>query len=657
MIRILQQDNRITKAIFAVVIGAAILTMVITLVPGIFDNGGAADSTVYATVHSPGFFGRLSGDSKTIKTEAVNRTAQAQLQQQKLPPFLLPYFMERAGQSMIERAILVIEADRLGLSVNDADLRRELKSGALSQYLFPNGNFIGDNQYISFVQSYFNMSVSDFEGEVKSDLELQRLEALITGGLAVSDTAVREAYRKEGTKVQFDYAVIAAADVKKTINPNDADLEGFYKQNAPRYASASPETRKIEFFSFDASNIPGGKPKVTDADIQAYYTAHQDQYKVEEQVQTRHILVQVARGADAKADAAAKAKAQDALNQLKAGGDFAALATKYSDDPGSKDKGGELPMIPTSNLDPAYGKAAIALNPGQTSDLVRSQFGYHIIQTINKQTSHVKPLAEVRDTIIPVLEQQKGGSAQQQFAQQMVDEARKNGMQKTADAHGMHITTTDYIAKDGVIGNLADASGLLTQAFSTAKGAAPASASTGEGYAVFQVDDVKPAHAPAFADIKTTLVNDYRDQKAPELMNAQLGKLAERARVLNDLKKAAAEMKVPLKTSALVNKDAQVPDIGSMAGPGAVAFSLPKGALSGPINTGQNGIVLQVSDKQEPTADEIAKAYTVTREKLLGTQRQELFGVYAETLMTKYTKSGAIVLGQKKAAPALPTGK
>ena len=81
-------------------------------------------------------------------------------------------------------------------------------------------------------------------------------------------------------------------------------------------------------------------------------------------------------------DAAAKAKAEDVLKQMKAGGNFAELAKKYSDDPGSKDKGGELPMIPTAQLDPAYAKAAMALKPGQTSDLVRSQFGYHIIQTI-----------------------------------------------------------------------------------------------------------------------------------------------------------------------------------------------------------------------------------------------------------------------------------
>ena len=79
-----------------------------------------------------------------------------------------------------------------------------------------------------------------------------------------------------------------------------------------------PETRKIQYVAFDASNLPGGKPQVSDADVQAYYNAHKDQYTVKEQVKTRHILIAVPAGADAKTDAAAKAKAEDLLKQIKA---------------------------------------------------------------------------------------------------------------------------------------------------------------------------------------------------------------------------------------------------------------------------------------------------------------------------------------------------
>ena len=656
MIRILQQDNRLTKAIFALVIGAAIITMVITLVPGIFDNGDTVNNaTVYAKIRTPGFFGRFTGDSAEVKTADVDRITEQQIQQQHYPEYAKPFLEPRIGQQQVERAVLQHEADRLGLAVSDDDLRTFLQKGTLSQYLFPDGKFIGQDAYINFVQQYFQVSVPEFESEVKSDLEVQRLQSLVTGGVTVSDAAVRADYMQQGTKVKFDYAVIAAADIKKTINPTDAELQDFFKKNAARYANAVPETRKIELFAFNASDVPGGKAPLSDADVQAYYTAHQEQYKVPEQVKTRHILITVPKGADAKTDAAAKAKAEDILKQIKAGGSFADLAKKNSDDPGSKDQGGELPMIPTSGLDPAYAKAAIALNPGQTSDLVRSSFGYHIIQTEAKDQAHSKSLAEVKDTIVAALQQDKLGAAEQDYANKLAAEAKKDGMQKAADANKLHLVTTDFIPKTGVIGVLADSSNVLAQAFTAAKGSAPATASTGEGYAIFQVLDINAAHAPDFADYKSHIADDYREQKTPELLNAQLIKLSDRAKVLNDLKKAAAEMNVPVKTSDLVGRDGQVADLGAMTGAAGVAFTLPTKGISGSINEGPNGGVLQLVDKQQPSADDIAKNFQASKDKLLNAQREEVFTVFAGTLMDRYQKAGAITYSAKQ--PASPFGK
>lgn len=656
MIRILQQDNRATKIIFWLVIGAAIITMVITLVPGIFDNGTVNDATLFATVRNPGFLGRISGDTTTITMADVQRQTEQQMRQQNLPPFYEQFLEARIGQQQVERAVLAHEADRLGLQVSDDDLRRELQTGPLSQYLFPNGKFIGEDHYMDFVQSYFGVSIAEFEKEVKEDLELQRLQALVTGGVSVSDAAVREAYMKQGTKVKFDYATISLEDIKKTINPSDADLQAFFKQNAARYANAIPETRKLQFISFEDANVPGGKSQVTDAEIQAYYNQHQDQYKVPEEVKTRHILIAVPKGASAQADAAAKAKAEDVLKQLQGGAKFADLAKKYSDDPGSKDQGGELPMIPTSSLDPAYAKAAMALNPGQTSGLVRSQFGYHIIQTEQKQPAHTKALAEVKDQISQQLQAQKDAAAAQNYANQLASEAKSKGMAATAAAHNLKLQTTDYIGRDGVIGTLADSSQVLSAAFSAPKNGPPQSASTGEGYAIFQVLDVKAAHAPDFTDWKPHVLDDYRAEKAPELLNQQLIKLSDAAKKDGGLKKAAATMNIPVKTSDLVGRQDQVTDLGAMSGQAAVAFDLPQGGISGPIDEGPNGAVLQITEKQQPTPEDVAKNLPSMRDKLLQQSQQEAFAVFAGHLMQRYEQAGAIAYSSNKKQSGVPLG-
>ena len=651
MIRILQQNNRFTKILFAIIIGAAVITMVITLVPGIFDNATTGDANVFATVRAPGFFGRL-GESSPIKATEVNQLAQRQLLQQRLPDFLLPYMAQRAGQILVQRSILKLEANRMGLQVSDEDLRRELQTGPFAQYLFPQGNFIGQDAYINFVQSAFQTSLADFESQVKSDLELNRLQAMITGGVTVSDNAVRDAYKIQGTKVKFDYAVVSADDLRKGINPSDSDLQGFFKQNQAKYATAIPETRKIEYAAFDASNLPGGKPQVTDAEVQAYYTQHKEQYEVKEQVKVRHILIAVPSGADPKIDAAAKAKAEDILKQIKSGGNFADLAAKNSDDPGSKVQGGELGFLDRGKTVPEFDKAAFTLAPGQTSELVKTQFGYHILQVEEKKTAHMRPVSEVKPEIVPVLEQQKSGLAMQNLATQLAAAAKSQGLAKVAAAKGLHLVTTDYLAKDGVVGGLADGSALLAQAFSAAKGAAPATVSTGDGFALFQVNDIKAAHAPDFTEYKQHILDDYREQQLPQLLNAQLNKLDDRAKVLNDLKKAAAEMNIPVKTSELVGKDGQVPDLGAMSGPGSVAFALPKGGISAPINAGRSGVVLSVLDKQEPTTDEIAKNFSQTREQLLNSQHEEIFRVYIGNLTEKYEKAGAVKYSQKQPAPS-----
>ena len=651
MIRFLQKDNRVVKAIFIVIISVACITMVVTLVPGVFsDQAESADT--YATIRGGGILGRYLGVSSTeISTVRVQQTATQMLQRQHLPDMAMPFVMERVGQGLIQQAVLLQEADRLGLQVTNDDLRRFLHTGMFGQVLFPSGQYIGDARYAQLIQDEFGISRQTFEDELKQELEQNRLRAFVTGGVTVSDSEIRDSYKQQGTKIKFQYAVLSADDLSKQINPTDAELQAFFQQAAARYSSAVPESRKIQYMVVQQGQVPGGIPQLTDSEVQQYYNQHQSDFRLEDQVKARHILIQVARGADAKTDAAARQKAEDLLKQIKGGANFADLAKKNSDDPGSKETGGELGFLKHGTTVPDFDKALFSQSPGQTEIVRTPEFGYHILQVEEKQTAHMRPLDEVKPLIVSTLTRQKEEQLEQNFASQLSAEAQKNGLSKTADAHHLEVVTTDYLQRSGIIPGLADGSKVLAQTFAAKVGSAPQVASAGEGFAVFQVVDSKAAHAPTFDEYKTHLLEDFREQQLPQLLASKTNELANRAKAGNDLEKAAKEIGATVKTSDLVTKDGQVPDIGQLSSAAPQLFTLGQGQVSSPINTGRTGVVAKLIEKDEPSADEITKNFDRTREGVINQRRDELFSVFTTNLVNRYQKEKRIRINVKSRSP------
>ena len=380
MIRFLQTDNRMTKALLVVIIGAASVSMCVYLIPGL-TGGGSSSPDTFAVVY-PHWYSRFLSTGDTVSQVRVEQVARQQLQQRSPQyadnPMILNFFEQQVGQQLVQQQVLLQEAAKLGIRATDDDVRAYLHTGPTGDVLFPNGKYIGDDQYAALISQRLNMSVKDFEDSIKTDIVVRRLQSLIAGGVTVSDQEVRDAYRKGNIKIKFDYAVISSDDLRKTINPSDSDLESFFKKNAARYATAVPEERKITYFAFTPSQIPGGVPQPTQQQIQQYFSAHQSEYSVPEQARSRHILISVPAGADAKTDAAAKAKAQAVLKQLQAGGNWTDLAKKNSDDPGSKDTGGELGFAQRGKMVPEFDNAIFGQKIGDIA-LIKSQFGYHIV--------------------------------------------------------------------------------------------------------------------------------------------------------------------------------------------------------------------------------------------------------------------------------------
>jgi len=537
------------------------------------------------------------------------------------------------------------------MTVSDSDIRNELMHGPFSAYLFPGGKFIGEDRYDDFVQNNFNMSRADFENQLKEEILINRLEALITGGLTVPAVDVRDAYLKKATKVKFEYAVLSAADLRKQINPSDATLQAFFHQNAARYAKAIPETRRIEYVAFSMIQVPGGPPQVTGADVQRYYNQHQQQFQVPEQVRVRHILIKVPSGADQKTVSAAQAKAEDILKQLQHGANFADLAKKYSDDPGSKAQGGELGFIQHGTTVPEFDRTAFSLQPGQLSGVIRTQFGFHILQVEEKQPAHVKPVDEVHDQILADLMQQAQTKAAQAYAAKLLAEAQQNGLNTMASQNHLQVTTTNPLAKDGIVPGLADGSQLLTKAFATKPGGPLQSASTGEGYAIFTVLNVVGAHAPSFEGYKSHALEDFRNEQIDGLLRSRTQQLAIKAKE-DGLDKAAKEVGATVQTSDLVDSTAQVQNLGSMSTDGSVAFTLQPGQISGPIMTPNSGVVLKLIDKQAPTEAQIAQNMDSTRDQLVQQRRDQAFSVFVSSLQERYMKRGLIRYNKKALSEA-----
>jgi len=650
MIRFLQTPGPLKKIILSALLLIICGGMVITLIPG----GLGSDLLGQP---SQGVLAKVAGQD--ITTQEVRDHARALAEQQvaqygpmgkQLLPMIMPRAIAQSVEQMITGKSIVAEAERMGLKATSADVRDELQNGRFSATLFPGGKFIGEQAYESLLAQN-NLTVATFEQDVKNEILERKLATLITGSASVSDSDVRKEFEKRNTKVKFEYAFLSQDDIRKALHPTDEELKAFYTRNQARYKDSIPEKRKIEYVFLDKSKVLA-QTQVTPEELQAYYNQHREEFRVQEEVKVSHILVKTPpAGPDGKVDEKgveeARKKAEDVLKQLKSGAKFEDLAKKYSDDPGSAKQGGELGWIGRGRTVPEFEKAAFSQAKGQTSDLVKSSYGFHIIRTEDKHEAHLKTLDEVKDQIEPLIRQQKTTRALDAAGNALLDQARTQGLEKAA-AKGLNPVTTDFVGRTDVLPGVDSSPQLMDAVFSEREKSPPDMAQLAQGVVVFQLLGIKPPAMPTFEEIRSKVENDFKNERAGILLNQKTQELSDRAKSEHDLKKAAKELDATVKTSDFVLPEGQVPDVGSMAGQASVAFAMKPGDISGPITAGTNGVVLTVLERQEPTEQDFAAKKDQIRDGLLHSKQQDLFGMFLANLRQQMEKSGKIKINEQE---------
>lgn len=642
MIRFLQTPGRAKK----LVLGAMLVFICVALVLSLGVGGMTPDRYSQAGVIAE------VGHEKITTDEVRQQVQRMAPQMQGSNRDLTAMFAPRALENLIFQKVSVLEAQRLGLKVSNEELKDELRNGYFKEQIFPNGNYIGKQAYESFVQDNLQLSPPQFEALMKQDLLTRKLRALIQDTASVTPAEVQRESERQGLKVKFEYALLTPETLMKEINPSENELRAYFEARKALYNGSIPEKRRIRYAVADLNKLQS-EIKISPEQIERYYQRNREQFRQPEEVKVRHILAKVpqpepGKPIDEKALEEARKKAEGLLKQLKAGANFEELAKKNSDDKTTASEGGALPWFQRGAMVPEFEQAAFSLPKGQISDLVKSGFGFHIIRVDDKRQAGITPLAQVKDSIEPVLRQEEAQRQTDALQRTLQSDVAKLGLDAAAQKNHLEVLTSDFVSRSDSLPGLGASPEFMEAVFSTPEKSKPTVTSTAQAIVAFEVPEVRPPQTPTFEQIRNQVAQQFRQERARTLLIAKTQQLSDRARAEHSLKKAAKELGATMKTSELVGVNSQVPDLGSMNGPAGEAFKLRVGDISGPIYDGRDGAVLAVTERKEPSAAELQQASERVREQLLQQKRGEMVAVYVGSVKERLQKEGKIKINENE---------
>lgn len=624
--------NRWIKITMAVILGLIIISMVVTLVPGLMS--GPTDASSPETVASIG--------GRSITVVDFQHQFNQVTRNQAIPPMMRGFYATQLLNDMIFQRALEYEAERMGLQVTPEEEAERIKEILPTAW---SGNTWLKDRYTSEVETRTGMSVEEFERVLRDEMLIQKFRRLVTDGITVSPAEVEQEFRWQNEKVKIDYALIKPADLAASIHPSNEDLSAWFATNSSRYQE--PEKRSARYALLDLAKLRAGI-QVSDDTLRAYYNAHIDDYKVQNRVHVEHILFKTVGKTDAEI-AEIRQKAQEILKQAKRGANFEDLAKNYSEDEGTKPKGGDLGWIVEGQTVPEFQQAAFSLPKGSISDLVKTQYGFHIIKVLDRESARTKSFEEVRESILqPVLEQKAGAEASD-IADQMaaaVRESDRQSLDELAKKFHLELGETPPAAITEPLGNFRNAPDLQQILFGLHPGELSPPTQIDNGYVILTVKDVLPAHQGTLAEVRDRVLADYQREKSVDLARARAEELSKRAAAGEPLDKAAKALDLAMKTSDSFSRTGSVPDVGTGRQIDA-AFNMAVGQVSKPTAIGGNWLVFRVVSHDTPNPDDLAKQKDAIQQQTLQTKQNAAFEAFHTALVDRLKKQGKLTINSE----------
>jgi peptidyl-prolyl cis-trans isomerase D len=616
---------RILLGVVVLLLGGSMLLYLVPQTPG---TGEASSTDIIAKV----------GD-ETVSTAEVRRQLSEIEQRNQVPKQLESLYARQILNQLIFQKEMEYEAKRLGIHVSEREQANRIRQFLPTAY---NGDtFVGRDRYAAEVQARFQMTVPVFEDLIRQGLLQDKFRKLVTDGVSVGAQELQDEFKYKNEKVKLDYAFIKPEDLEAKIAPDEAEIKAAYEKNRSRYQV--PEKRVARYGLIDLNQLRQST-QISDDELKAQYQRNIQQYQVPNRVHAEHILLMTVGKTDAEVEEIRR-KAEDVLKQAnKKGANFEDLAKKYSEDPGSKDKGGDLGWITQGQTVPEFEKTAFGLDKGKTSDLVKTQYGFHIIKVLDKETAHTKPFEEVKDSIKTPLLFAKADKLASDEADQLSAAIRRSNKVSLDDlAKQFHLTlgeTRPVTASDPILelGNSKEAKEAI---FRLRQDELSLPIRTDRGYLVLFVKQIQPAHPGSLEEVRDKIVTELKQQKSTELARAKAEDLAKRVKAGEKFEAAAKSLGLEAKTSDLFARGGSIS--GAVSGKQvAAAFQLKSGDVGAPLNLGANWFVYRVAEKQEPNPADFEKQKKELTDQVLQSKRNLAFEVFRTSLETRLKQEGKL---------------
>ncbi len=628
MFDLFRSRDRLVRILLSGLLLVVALSMVTYLIPS-YGSGDRGPDTVVAQI-----------GKETITAHDIQLAVQNAVRGRSMPQEMVSFYVPQMVEGMVNERAMVYEAERLGIRVSDEDTYNAIRVMAPS--LFPGGQFVGRDTYAAMLAQQ-NMTIPEFESSVARQVLISRLQDIVVSGMVVTPAEVEQEYRRRNEKANVAYVKLTLEKFKAEVKVTPAEIKNYYDKN--RASFPVPEKKNLAILILDQAKIEQGIAP-SDAELHRAYENEKEKFRSQERILTRHILLRA--GKTPEEDAKVKAKAEDLLKQIRGGADFAALAAKNSEDPGSGSKGGELGWLVRGQTVKPFEDAAFALKPHETSDLVKSQFGYHIIQVEDHQQAHLQSFEEARAQLTDEIRKQRAS----QIMQDLADRAQAALRKEPADAVAKEL----HLGPPLIVENMGPGQPIPTigankdfdqsiNGLQKGEVSQPVSLPANR-VALAVVTAIVPTHPATLEESEARIRRILEDQGATQKEVDRANELLAKAKAMNgDLAKAAKSMGLEVKTPPAFSRSSAVEGLGASASL-AEAFIRPDGSLIGPIPVPDGRVVAEVLSREPADMSQLAAQSAGLRNELRQKKATERNLLFVAGLREQLIKEGIVKIHQ-----------